>query len=458
MPQKMLMGFNTRNISTSYRTNTAVTIGSLKGSGLGSTTRIYKWCHQHTEDPISCVFQQQKISQNDILSWLNISDLLPSNLGNIIGNIGLNGQIIIGGGNGGQLQFSSNLGKTWSPYPNSPNLPDINTQPLNVIPWSSVVMSDNTQYVIGVPYVPTDYSFSKFTTYNGIYYTTDSGLTWTLLQSCPIYGGTLDFNDINNNNNSLLFIDAGISQDGQYMAVLTTPRQSSGLNIYLIISKDYGTTWTAYSIDPYNTPYYVTTFASSISIANTSSSNDYLMVTSKLVRNQITSSYENGTCCISTDGGNSFSVPTDISGNDFIYSSLSDDGKNQVCVSSPNTTLTPIPGRLYLSRNYGNNFNQIIELPYIDIDNYQGFGGVSMSADGKYITASVLDQDGILQFIYISNDNGNTWKQIKNDSNGISFIYSSQLKNLGFLNTNYSGQYQMITGLNSLYINNNYGN
>ena len=35
-----------------------------------------------------------------------------------------------------------------------------------------------------------------------------------------------------------------------------------------------------------------------------------------------------------------------------------------------------------------------------------------MSANGTYITASVLDQDGNFQYIYISSDIGVTWNKI----------------------------------------------
>ena len=161
-------GLNTRNISTSNRTAKAVIIGSLKGGSKGSTSRIYKWCNRHCpSEPIACVFKQfnttSSAESNIITSkgWNNI-DVSQLNLGIITGNIGLNGQIILGGSNGGQLQFSTNLGNSWASYTNSPNLP----KGINVISWSSVVMSDNSNFVIGTPYVPTNASSTNFTTYN----------------------------------------------------------------------------------------------------------------------------------------------------------------------------------------------------------------------------------------------------------------------------------------------------
>ena len=115
-----------------------------------------------------------------------------------------------------------------------------------------------------------------------------------------------------------------------------------------------------------------------------------------------------------------------------------------------------IPSRLYLSSNSGTNFIQKIQLPYTDDNNYLVFGGVSMSANGTYITASVLDQDGNFQYIYISSNIGVTWNKIYNDINGSAINFTSIPT--GFLNLNYSGQYQMLSGINKLYVNNNYGN
>jgi hypothetical protein len=274
-------GLNTRNISTSNRTTSAVLIGSLKGSGKGSTSRIYKWCHQYTSDPIACVFQQfnntNTINNISTSSWTNI-DVSQLNLGTIYGNIGLDGQIIIGGANGGQLQYSTNLGSSWAPYPNSPNLPG----GISGIGWSSVIMSDDTKFVIGTPYVPDTASAGEFTTYNGICHRRDSA-GWFLLQSCSLEsGGTLDFNDVNGSGKKLLFIDAGISQDGLYMAAITTPRFNDGELVYLIYSGDAGQNWSAKALDPYNEDF-VTTVTSSISICN--SVNDYFLITSKLYYN-----------------------------------------------------------------------------------------------------------------------------------------------------------------------------
>jgi hypothetical protein len=443
-------GLNTRNISTSNRTTSAVIIGSLKGGSKGSTSRIYKWCNRHCPaDPIACVFQQF----NNNLSksfWTNITNVAALHLGAIYGNIGINGQIILGGANGGQLQYSTNLGSSWAPYSNSPNLPG------GVIAgWSSVVMSDNTQYVVATPYVGDTATQQQFTTFNGIFYTTNGGTTWNLLQSCPLNGGgTLNFNTTPVGS-KLLFINAGISQDGQYMAALTTPRLGNGELVYLIFSNNYGTSWNATALNPY-TQDLVTTVASSISICN--SINDYFLVTSKLYYNNVQSRYENGTSCVSSNGGSSFSVPSGISGNNFVYSSMSDNGLYQVFVTAtfPQSGITSIPSRLYLSTNSASSFNQIIQLPYTDDNNYSYFGGVSMSADGKYITASVFDINNGFQYIYISSNFGVTWNKIYNDSNGsiinVSGLYS------GFLNTSYSGQYQMLSGTDTLYINTNYGN
>lgn len=50
--------FNTRSIGTSNRTAGAVRMGCLKGGSKGSISRIYKWCHNYTSDPIACVFKQ----------------------------------------------------------------------------------------------------------------------------------------------------------------------------------------------------------------------------------------------------------------------------------------------------------------------------------------------------------------------------------------------------------------
>jgi hypothetical protein len=446
-------GLNTRNISTSNRTSTAVLIGSLKGGSKGSTSRIYKWCNRHCPaDPIACVFGRlnTKLSQGSstilALGWKDV-DISQLNLGQITGNIGLNGQIIIAGSNGGQIQFSTNLGNTWAAYTGSPNLPGG-----VVAGWSSVVMSDDTNFVIATPYVSNGLSDSVYNTYNGIWYKRN-GYNWSLLQSCPLEGGgTLNFNN-SPLGKKLLFIDAGISQDGQYMAAITTPRFQDGELVYLITSSDYGATWSAKSLDPY-TQDVVTTVTSSISICN--STDDYFLITSNLYYNTFQTKIENGTCCVSKNGGN-FNVPSGVTGNNFVYSSMSDNGQFQVVVTAtnPQSGNASIPSRLYLSTNSGTTFNQIIQLTYTDDNNYFVFGGVSMSADGKYITASVLGPYGLFQYMYVSSDTGVTWKKIVNDINGNSLfgIYS-----LGFLNTNYSGQYQMLSGVNKLYINNNYGN
>jgi hypothetical protein len=238
------------------------------------------------------------------------------------------------------------------------------------------------------------------------------------------------------------------------MAAITTPRQGNGELVYLIYSGNSGATWSALALNPY-TEDIVTTVASSISICN--SVNDYFLITSKLYYNTTLSAYENGTCCVS-GAGQPFIVPTGVSGNDFIYSSMSDSGQYQVVISAtnPQSGNTSIPSRLYLSTNSGTSFNQIIQLSYTDDNNYLIFGGVSMSGNGSIITASVLNQDGIFQYIYLSSNYGNTWNKIYNDNTG-SAINISGLDN-GFININFSGQYQMISGTNKLYINNNYGN
>jgi hypothetical protein len=446
-------GLNTRNISTSNRTSTAVIIGSLRASNMGSTSRIYKWCsRQCSADPISCVFQQVSPPPVSKSSWKNI-DVSQLNLGEITGNIGLNGQIILGGSNGGTIKFSSNFGNTWTNYTDQPSLPG----GITGIGWSSVVMSDDTKFVIGTPYVPTSTSELLFDTYNGIWYKSDTN-PWTLLQSCPLETGeTLDFNDVNGSRKKLLFIDAGISQDGNYMAAITTPRFEDGELVYLIYSSDSGEHWTAKALDPY-TDDFVTTVTSSISICNYVS--DYFLITSKLYYNTLLPipAYENGTCCVSSNGGTTFTVPSDVSGNDFIYSSMSDTGQHQVVVTAtnPQSGNTSIPSRLYLSDTSGSTFNSVIQLPYINDNNYFVFGGVSMSSNGRYISASVLDQDGNFQYIYISSDIGVTWNKIYNDSNGSAINFTSTPA--GFLNLNYSGQYQMLSGIDKLYVNNNYGN
>jgi hypothetical protein len=136
---------------------------------------------------------------------------------------------------------------------------------------------------------------------------------------------------------------------------------------------------------------------------------------------------------------------------------MSDTGLYQVFVTAtnPQSVDISIPSRLYLSSTSGTSFSQIIQLPYTDDNNYLIFGGVSMSSDGKYITASVLDQDGNFQYIYISSDIGVTWTKIYNDNTGSQINVTGQYA--GFLNINYSGQYQMLAGTDKLYINNNYG-
>jgi hypothetical protein len=442
-----LFGLNTRTIGTSNRTTTAVMIGSIR-----STSRIYNWCRRECPaDPLNCVFQYNSSNSNSpntpnlTSSWTNV-DISQLNLGETTGNIGLNGEIILGGSNGGQLQFSTNLGSSWAPYSGSPNLPG----GITGIGWSSVVMSDDTKFVIGTPYVPNGQDYN---TYNGIWYRRDSA-GWFLLQSCPLEGGgTLNFN-ASPVGSQLLFINAGISQDGNYMAAITTPRFGNNDLVYLIFSGDAGQNWSATALNPY-TQDIVTTVASSISICN--SVDDYFLITSKLYYNAVQTKIENGTCCVSGNGV-SFTVPNGVTGNDFIYSSMSNTGQYQVVVTAtnPQSGNTSIPSRLYLSSNSGSSFSQIIQLPYTDDNNYLIFGGVSMSADGKYITASVLDQTSNLQYIYISSNIGVTWTKIYNDSTGSQINVSGQTA--GFLNVNYSGQYQIITGENDLYVNNNYGN
>jgi hypothetical protein len=137
---------------------------------------------------------------------------------------------------------------------------------------------------------------------------------------------------------------------------------------------------------------------------------------------------------------------------------MSDSGQYQVVVTATNIQdQNPgIPSRLYLSSNSGSSFKQIIQLPYTNVNNYFKFGGVSMSGNGNIITASVLNQDENFQYIYLSSDIGATWKKIYNDSNGLPINISGLTA--GFLNTNDSGQYQMLTAIDKLYINNNYGN
>ena len=140
---------------------------------------------------------------------------------------------------------------------------------------------------------------------------------------------------------------------------------------------------------------------------------------------------------------------------------MSSTGLYQVVVTAtnPQSGNISIPSRLYLSSNSGSTFNQIIELPYIDDNNYSYFGGVSMSGNGKYISASVLDNSNIddnFNYIYISSNYGSSWEKIYNDSNGLPFK-SLATSNTGFLNLNNAGQYQILTGINQLFINDNYG-
>jgi hypothetical protein len=439
-------------------------IGCLKGGSKGSTSRIYKWCHQHTENPIACVFSQvNNMNQNNnisISSWNKI-DITNLDLGIISGNIGTNGLIVIGGSNGGQLLYSTNLGNNWSIYPNSPNLPSFNLPNNFPCPWSSVVMSDNTNYVLAVPYFADNGGYSS--NVNNIYFTTGFGTWGTPISSCRIEGTnpveTLNFYTGDIDNKPIIFACAGITQDGSYMAVLTEPRTSSGF-VYLIFSNNYGSTWQAIKINPFINPYIVSAIPTSISLCNAST--NYFLITSDL--NNTSGTIQNGTCCVSSTG-NPFTVPSGISGNDFVNSSISDNGQYQVFVTATNINTTAIPSKLYLSTNYGSNFNPIITLSLIDDNNYQVFGGVSMSSNGKYITASVFEYNNspaVLNYLYISSNYGSTWKKIYNDNNGnkiISGPIESSGPDIGFLNSNFSGQYQMfVSGANIIYINNNYGN
>ena len=185
-------------------------------------------------------------------------------------------------------------------------------------------MSDDTKFVVGTPYVPTvGISDASYNQYNGVHYRRDSA-GWFLLQSCPLEGGgTLNFNNVNETGRKLLFIASGISQDGNYMAALTTPRFNTGELVYLIYSNTAGGNWSAKSFNPY-TGDLVTTVTSSISICNASGSANYFLITSKLYYNSTIPipAYENGTLCVSGNGS-AFTVPSDVSGNDFIFSSIS---------------------------------------------------------------------------------------------------------------------------------------
>ena len=129
--------------------------------------------------------------------------------------IGGTGQFMAAARNSSQLYYSSNYGVTWSQRGPS-------------WPYNSVAISDNGKYVVA--------SYSDFLNNGNVFVSSDSGNTMTSVFTYP-------FN---------VYPDCvAMSSTGQYMTAVKITSYPSGSPGWILVSNDYGVTWTNTNTTPF---------------------------------------------------------------------------------------------------------------------------------------------------------------------------------------------------------------
>lgn len=177
--------------------------------------------------------------------------------------------------------------------------------------------------------------------------------------------------------------------------------QDNGFNIY--ISRNYGQTWNLFK-----------TLDGHFSILNISGDGNTIAISDK-----------NNNFYISYNQGNSWTVLNSISSS---YITISYNGDK---IYNLNSSLN-----LYNKNN--NNFVSIFDFSLIPI-----MSNFDINSTGQYITLTTASNS-----VYISNDFGNTFKNII-------FIQDTNRK---IISIDETGQYQMINIINGIYISKDYGN
>jgi hypothetical protein len=220
-----------------------------------------------------------------------------------------------------------------------------------------------------------------------------SKLTNTTIYYSSDYGITWNYTDLNFNTVVIFMNSNGNVQ---------LCGQNNGFNIY--ISRDYGQTWNLFK-----------TLDSNFNLLNISGDGNTIAISDK-----------NNNFYISYNQGNSWTVLNSISISDYIKISYNGDK-----IYNLNSSLN-----VYNKNN--NNFVSIFDFSLIPIMTI-----FDINSTGQYITLITSSNS-----VYISNDFGNTFKNI-------SFIQDTGKKTISM---NETGQYQMINIINGIYISKDYGN
>lgn len=142
----------------------------------------------------------------------------------------------------------------------------------------------------------------------------------------------------------------------------------------------------------------------------------------------------NGQIYVSNDYGNNFNIVVEpISGSYQSYLAMSYDGKYQSVTSESDT--------LFISNDYGQNWSPIV------VNSGATIFGITMSGNGKIQYA--VDEN--LLYLYKSTNYGNTWINV--------YTIPEPGTTLYFISTSETGQYVLIPNyFGSIWISNDYGN
>ena len=252
--------------------------------------------------------------------------------------------------------------------------------------------------------------------YSNLYTSNDFGKTWYATA-----------NNIENRS----WRGTAMSADGKYQTAVATAAQ--GLTGVVVISKDYGTSW------------------STKVVGNSDSTTDWVAVAMSSDGKYQTIINNNGSADVvyihrSTDYGNNFTKVGPIANSavnkmtSLRFIAMSSDGKYQTIIG---------PRYILTSSNYGATWIQALE-SVVGATTNTPFFSVTMSADGRYqvvVTSGNNNNDGE---VYISNDYGYTWKLTKSFGRFMPFTSVS--------NSDHGRLVVMSSKNGFIYTSNDYGN
>jgi predicted acyltransferase (DUF342 family) len=276
----------------------------------------------------------------------------------------------------GNIFISNNYGINWYNPTIYISTNSGNTYNNNIgLGWQNISVSGSGQYQYAVPVDTSSYIYSKY-----IYSSSNYGNSWFV-----------------SNNNNLVWTCISCSSDGQYIIAGTK------LN-FLFLSSSYGINWNN-TCNNINISSPSNKYWNSVSI---SSSGQYIYAAS-LSTGSTPSDTNRDTIYISNNFGTSWISIENSSSNNYWQSiRCSSDGQYVYACSSFCNSLDQIYDGIYVSKNYGNEFDKT------NATTNTGWTSISCSSSGKYVIAvsqtyTNISPNKFNGYIYVSIDFGNTW-------------------------------------------------